>query len=182
MKLIVGLGNPGKKFKGTRHNVGFMAVEALREKLQRGKGAGMRLRFQEAKKFEAEMAKMGSLLLIKPQTFMNKSGRCISRLVNFYKVNLKDLYVIHDDLDIKLGEWKLQMGKGPKEHKGILSIEEALEGVSFWRVRVGVENRSKKKIPGERYVLLKFKEKEKETVESVLSEVAEGVLKKAEGK
>lgn len=180
MKLVVGLGNPGKKFKGTRHNVGFTAINRLRDELQRGKGAGVRLNFHEAKKFKAKIAKLDQLLLVKPQTFMNKSGESVAKLVNFYKVKPKNLFLIHDDLDIKLGESKMQKGKGPKVHGGVLSVEEKLEKDTFWRVRIGVENRKSKEIPGERYVLLRFNNEEKDVVDSVLSEVVEALVEEIE--
>ncbi|MBU1071203.1 aminoacyl-tRNA hydrolase, partial [Patescibacteria group bacterium] len=114
MKLIVGLGNIGEKYKNTRHNVGFMVVDEL----------------------EKHKEDLGKVMLVKPATFMNESGRAVAKMVRFYKLDLDNLYVVHDDLDLKLGEYKIQKGVGPKVHNGILSVEKELGDKEFWRVRV----------------------------------------------
>jgi peptidyl-tRNA hydrolase, PTH1 family len=138
MRLIVGLGNPGERYKNTRHNVGFIVLDKLVQELG----------------FEGwELSKKNQSLIInnqplyiyaKPQTFMNESGRAVSKLSTYYKLQPTDLHVIHDDLDIKLGEYKIQYGKGPKVHGGLNSIEEKLGTKEFWRVRIGIENRFQK--------------------------------------
>ena len=139
MRIVVGLGNPGKEYENTRHNVGFMVVDKLKPEI-------------EGKK----------ILLVKPQKFMNRSGEEVIKVVNFHKVDLANLYVVHDDLDIKLGEYKIQFGKGPKVHNGITSIEQALGTKDFWRVRIGIDNND---------VLGKFAIEEKKIVEEVIDEV-----------
>lgn len=150
MKLIVGLGNPGAEYRGNRHNVGFMVVDKLEEIRQ----------------------KETQIVLLKPQTFMNDSGKAVVKMFNFYKVKLDDLWVIHDDLDIRLGEYKIQKGVGPKVHNGLISIEEQLGGKNFWRVRVGVDNRNKEfRIPGDSYVLDDFDKDEKLVLENVIDKV-----------
>jgi PTH1 family peptidyl-tRNA hydrolase len=157
MKVLVGLGNPGEKYAGNRHNAGFIAADLLGQRLGN-------LAFTPNKKFEAEIAQLGNnLMIVKPQTFMNDSGRCVSSIVNFYKIDLKDLYIIHDDLDIQLGKYKLVFGSGPKAHNGINSIQESLGSKNFWYGRVGVENRpvkGNKGIPGIKYSLEDFTEEE----------------------
>lgn len=155
MKLIVGLGNPGKKYKNTRHNVGHMVIERLHcESLT------------------------GGLVAKKSNVFMNKSGDFVSKLVRQYRTNLPDLWIIHDDLDITLGEYKIQKGKGPKDHNGLLDIYEKLGTKDFWHVRVGVENRKGRGISGEKYVLQNFSEEELEVVKEVLEKTVEDLKKR----
>lgn len=91
---------------------------------------------------------------------MNESGKAVKSLMKFFKISPEDIIVIHDDLDLGLGNYKLQKGKGPKVHNGILSIENSLGTKDFWRLRLGIENRQNKKIPGERYVLERMPEEE----------------------
>lgn len=162
MKVIVGLGNPGKEFERTRHNVGFRVVEKLAGEVP----------FELEKKFETEVARVGEWLLVKPMTFMNASGKAVSKLLNFYKIPLEELWVVHDDLDIRLGEYKIQQGKGPKIHYGVKDIEEKLGSGSFWRVRIGVDNRTvERRTPGDDYVLAKFKADEEKVVGEVIAKI-----------
>ena len=163
MKLVVGLGNPGAKYANNRHNTGFMAADALAAKFE--------VETWESK-FSALIAKAGGLLLVKPQLFMNKSGEVVAEVVNFYKVQTSDLWVIHDDLDLALGEYKIQVGIGPKVHNGVNSIESQLGKDDFWRVRLGTDNRpvGPARTPGEDYVLADFTQEERQ--------IAIGVIKK----
>ena len=95
MKLIVGLGNPGEKYQKSRHNVGFILLDKF--------AADNNLKWRRVKRFNSEVADYSDRLLIKPQTFMNNSGDAVSKLVNFYKISLNDLIIIHDDVDLPLG-------------------------------------------------------------------------------
>ena len=167
MKLIVGLGNPGEQYTRTRHNVGFVVVEKVVEKLE---GVSWRLE----KKFEAEVIQIGETLFVKPQTFMNRSGESVAKIVRLYKISDESVYVVHDDLDIILGEYKLQLGKGPRLHYGVESVEQELGSKKFWRARVGVENSDVKGnsgIPGEQYSLQNFAPYEQETLTKVIEQV-----------
>lgn len=167
MKIIIGLGNPGKEYEGTRHNVGFVTLDRMVEKIDNGK-------LIMDKKFNAQVLKADDVLLVKPQTFMNKSGEAVKRLTTYYRLPIADLYVVHDDLDIRLGEYKIQFGKGPKVHNGVNSVEQALGSDQFWHVRVGVDNRiteERQQFSGQDYVLGKFKKKETGIVSWVVSEV-----------
>jgi len=161
MKLLVGLGNPGEAHVGNRHNVGFMVVDRLA-----GEGA------EWESKFEALILKAKDYLLVKPQTFMNRSGEVVAKVANFYKVTTDDLMVVHDDLDIRLGEYKIQKGVGPKVHNGLTSVEERLGTANFWRLRVGVDNRpaGQARVPGDEYVLSDFTAEEKEISDGVMGE------------
>lgn len=135
MKLVVGLGNPGKRYEQTRHNVGFMVIDELIGKLT--VSPHIEKKFASLVFYHHE----SQTCLVRPQTFMNRSGEAVGSVVGFYKVPMDKLYVVHDDLDINLGEYKIQKGKGPKQHNGLQSIYAALGTKDFWHVRVGIENR-----------------------------------------
>ena len=159
MKAFIGLGNVGDKYLATRHNVGFMLLDKLVQELG--------LTFEEKSELKCFLAK-NSNIFVKPTTMMNASGESVQRVVNFYKVSLDDLYIVHDDLDMKLGEYKIDFAKGPKLHNGVNSIEEQL-GADFFRVRIGVDNREpENRTPGEAYVLEKFSESELLPLQKVL--------------
>lgn len=190
MKLIVGLGNPGHEYELTRHNVGFMVVDAFASKNSKTpklKNSKQSKDFKFEKIFNAEILKMEELIFAKPVTFMNNSGLAVKKLTTKFQIPTTDLYVIHDDLDIRLGEYKIDFAKGPKLHNGIKSIEEHLKTDQFWRVRIGVDNRAQKinakdqmlnekRMPGERYVLERFSEEEQEIVVSVLQAIQSDLL------
>jgi len=167
MKLIVGLGNPGKKYQNNRHNIGFMIIDFLAASFGitnyelSGKG-----------KTQYAWLKMGreKAEILKPQTFMNNSGFSVADVKkNHPDLESCDVCVIHDDLDIRLGLYKLQLGKGPHQHNGVLSVEQALKTKNFWRLRVGIENRIPRDTSsgsGEAYVLSNFAESELKQLES----------------
>ncbi len=142
MKLLIGLGNPGEKYKNNRHNVGHMFVDFL------GRGE-------------------------KTDCFMNESGKFVRRWADFYKVGPEDLYIVHDDLDIPLGQFKIQLGVGPKVHYGIQSAEKELGTKDFWRVRIGVDARDpENRTPGEQYVLEDFSAEEQEKLKGVFDAIS----------
>lgn len=158
MKIIIGLGNPGPEYQNTRHNAGVMLVDKLAERMQSAYGW--------RKFYGAMIFKTDDLWLVKSKdVFMNESGRLLQGLPE------GDLYVAHDDLDIKLGEYKIQKGRGPKEHNGVKSIENVLKTKDFWRIRIGIENRQVP-IGGETYVLQTFSVEEKGVLEGVLDEIS----------
>jgi len=172
MKLVVGLGNPGEKYENSRHNVGFRLID---ESVTRDTRYEKRTPSKIKKLVTCYVSPVTDVLLAKPQTFMNESGRAVKTLVNFYKVSLDNLWVIHDDLDIKLGEHKIQKGRGPKVHNGVNSVEEALGSKDFWRVRIGIENRISGYrdigISGEKYVLEDFNPEELTTFSPVIDKI-----------
>ncbi len=132
-KLIAGLGNPGSKYLWTRHNAGFMVLDRLSQRadipVTRKTFSGL---FGEGN-YEGER-----LLLLKPQTFMNLSGRSVNPALHFHRLSLKDLFVIHDDLDIPFGQVKLKEGGGHAGHNGLRSLMQELGSGEFVRVRVGI--------------------------------------------
>ena len=160
MKIIVGLGNPGREYENTRHNVGFEVVDALLNQISHQTGGQVNIKnpsyaeasagrqndrpkFKNDEKFNALVCRIGDLMLVKPQTYMNESGKSVAAILRFYKVDPKDLWVVHDDLDIVFGNYKIHWGKGPKIHNGVNDIEERLGTEEFWRVRVGVDSRGR---------------------------------------
>lgn len=164
MKIVLGLGNPGVGYVGTRHNAGVVLVEVLGSRLQ---GLG---EYGWRKHYDALIYKAPDLVLVKTKDiFMNESGRLLQGL------SKGELYVAHDDLDIKLGEYKIQFGKGPKDHNGVESVEKALGTKDFWRIRIGIDNRTTP-IDGETYVLQRFTSEEREILNKVLEEIAGKIL------
>lgn len=159
MKVIVGLGNPGIKHVNNRHNVGHMVVDELASvKVGPSKSA----------------SKGPTFRVLKSDKFMNSSGSFVLKLTNRYILNPSHLYIVHDDLDIPLGSFKIQFGKGPKGHNGILDIEEKLGTSEFWRVRVGVDNRLQgigDRLQGEQYVLEDFTDEEKLILSGVIKQI-----------
>lgn len=173
--IIVGLGNPGEEYAFTRHNVGFMLCDLLAQKLG--------LSWQDKPKWQCHIAQNQSILLVKPQTFMNASGDSVSGIVNFYQWSASELaqnlLVIHDDLDIELGQFKLVAGKGPKLHNGVNSIETSLKTTEFWRCRIGIDGREgRRDISGPAYVLLPFMSEENDILRQTLNAAAKQIMEK----
>lgn len=148
MKVIAGLGNPGIKYVNNRHNVGHIVIDALQSLKTKDK-------------------------TIKSDKYMNDSGLFVKKLKDKYpKMQLNDLYVIHDDLDIPLGSFKIQFGKGPKVHNGLNDIYEKIGTSDFWHVRVGVDNRDpENRASGYDYVLEDFTEDEKLILNGVIKQI-----------
>ena len=174
MKLIIGLGNPGKEYTKTRHNVGFMVIDALAKNL----GADFKLN----KKFQAEVAviKNGKeeIVLAKPQTFMNLSGISTRAILDFYKIKPENITVIHDDKDILFGQVKYQTDRSAAGHNGIKSIIEHLNTQNFSRVRVGVALEDKEKMGDTaNFVLKNFSKTEMESLDEIVKEICENLKK-----
>jgi peptidyl-tRNA hydrolase, PTH1 family len=133
MRLVVGLGNPGKKYERTRHNAGFWWVERLAQDARatlRGDG-----------KFHGQVAKLGGatdIWLLLPETFMNDSGRAVAALATFYKIAPRDILVVHDELDLAPGVAKIKLGGGASGHNGLKDIIDCLGSRDFWRLRLGI--------------------------------------------
>lgn len=130
MILIVGLGNPGRKYEKTRHNLGWRVVEALAKDLK--------LKWRVERKFQSEAARGKNLVLAKPVTMMNNSGAAVARLVNYFKLTPEEVWVVHDDVDLALEKLKVVKGRGSAGHKGVLSVIGQLGTVDFVRIRLGI--------------------------------------------
>ncbi len=151
MKLIIGLGNPGKEYQNTRHNIGQNTVNQIMAKLG--------LSPKAYPKLQASLAKDGDLLIGSTTTYMNLSGESVQSIANFFKIDPSDVYLIHDDLDLAVGEWKLQFDRGSAGHNGVKSVAQHLGTQAFHRIRIGVDhprNSSNPNLPVEDYVLLPF--------------------------
>jgi len=133
MKLIVGLGNPGDKYRDTRHNVGFMVVDKLAHEL-----GGLNVSWKMDGTRKASVAKTGEVVLVKPETFMNASGVAVQNVAAFYKIQSQDVWVVHDDLDLPLGKIRIRQGGGSAGHHGIESIMRELKSDAFVRFRLGI--------------------------------------------
>ena len=169
MFLIVGLGNPGREYKETRHNAGFMVVDRLCKKW------GVKLNRLQSKALVAQtLVGEERVILAKPQTFMNLSGQSVAALARYYKVELSNILVAHDDLDLPLGTIRLRPGGGSAGQKGLSSIIQQMGTQEFSRLRVGI-GRPPGRMEAADYVLQTFSQSEKETIEFVLTKAEEAV-------
>jgi len=155
VKLVVGLGNKGKKYAKNRHNVGFLLIDALATD------------WHIESKFDSEVAQNDNVIFIKPQTYMNDSGNTVSKVVAFYKILPEDIIVIHDDIDLPLGKVKKQFDAGPAGHRGVLSIIEQLGTQKFWRIRVGVGRPENPATDPADFVLQDFSEAELKEIQGL---------------
>ncbi|HEX6136575.1 MAG TPA: aminoacyl-tRNA hydrolase [Casimicrobiaceae bacterium] len=130
IRLVAGLGNPGRGYAATRHNAGFWFADALAAKL----GAS----FAHESKFTAEIARAGDIRICKPMTFMNLSGRALAAIARFFGIAPDALLVVHDELDLRPGEAKLKLGGGVAGHNGLRDIHAHLGSADFWRLRLGI--------------------------------------------
>ena len=183
MKIIVGLGNPGEQYDKTRHNLGFMVLDELLKKfepLEKTFWDPVRdTQGKEDNKFKAVVKKIKigkeEYLLVKPLTFMNNSGFAVSKILSYYKVNLEDMTLIHDDLDLPVGKIRVRFGGGAGGHNGVESVIERVGDDKFLRIRLGIGD--SRKIEGEykmknmdNYVLSNFGSNERSKVKSMTKE------------
>lgn len=182
MNIIVGLGNPGEKYKNNRHNVGWLLLDNLLPEAK----------WIENKRFKAFVHQEGNMLFIKPLTFMNNSGESVRAVLEYYKlmpkswgvINKKNsdlsdtLYVIHDDVDLVFGKNKTTKDSGSAGHNGIKSIINYLKTQKFNRIRIGVKNQDlRNPIPTEKFVLQNFNKDEMEKLPDIGLEVKEHIFK-----
>ena len=165
-RLVVGLGNPGKDYAGTRHNVGFEVLGGL--------AAAAGLVFQREKKWQAEVCRTAEgLLLLKPQTYMNLSGRAVAAAARFYKIPAEKILVVYDDVALPLGQQRFRMTGGSGGHNGIQSLITELGSRDFPRLKIGIGG-----VPGSRltgHVLGRFREEEREEAEKALASAVDAV-------
>ncbi|WP_273837102.1 aminoacyl-tRNA hydrolase [Guptibacillus sedimenti] len=165
MKLIVGLGNPGKKFNNTRHNVGFMAIDQLAKEM------GIAL---DQKKFQGiygkGMVNGEAVYLLKPQTFMNLSGESVRPLMEYFNIEVADLLVIYDDLDLPTGKVRIRQKGSAGGHNGMKSIITHLHTQEFKRVRIGIDRSARQTVID--YVLKPFSKEEVEPIQLAIEQTA----------
>jgi PTH1 family peptidyl-tRNA hydrolase len=166
MRLLVGLGNPGSRYAMTRHNVGFMAVDAI---AARYRFAPFRAKFQGT----ISEGTIGDtrVLLLKPETYMNLSGDSVGAAARFYKIDIGEIAVFHDDIDLAEGKLRVKRGGGAGGHNGLRSIDETL-GPDYWRVRVGIGHPGMRELV-EAYVLQNFQAEERQWLEPMIAAMAE---------
>jgi PTH1 family peptidyl-tRNA hydrolase len=176
MKIIIGLGNPGEQYKNTRHNIGWLALDSLLGEVK----------WSESKKFNAFIYENGESLYMKPLTFMNKSGQAVQKILNYYKllpknfglINKKDadltntLFVIHDELDLDFGNFKISTDSTSAGHRGVQSIIDYLKTKKFTRLRLGIKNELlRTHIPPEKFVTQPFSQAEKERLKEIFAKI-----------
>lgn len=169
MVIIVGLGNPGKRYKNTRHNVGFQAVDEFARENDFPE-------FKLSKKFNALVSEEENIVLVKPQTFMNESGKAVKALLKNTRKTV--LVVIHDDIDLPLGKIRISENRGSAGHKGVESIIKEIGTKDFTRFRIGVSSKTGKPKDVEKYVLQKFNKGEEEIIKQVIQEITIEIKKK----
>lgn len=181
MKVIIGLGNPGKKYENTRHNAGFVFLDRLRDYLGFDSFYNVP-EWEIEKRFESEVCMVSGgvdrkILLAKPMTFMNSSGSPASKIMRAFNVSVsKDFILAHDDLDIELGKFKLQVGVSPKDHRGVISVENMTGKKDFLRIRIGVDDRSgDRSVPGDEYVLRKMTKESTEKLDGTILEAVKAI-------
>ena len=130
IRLVAGLGNPGREYAGTRHNAGFWFVDRLASRLS--------VAFTSEGRFGGDVAKAGALRLVKPMTFMNLSGRAVAGLAKFFGIAPAEILVVHDELDLLPGKAKMKFGGGHAGHNGLRDIQAQLGSPDFWRLRLGI--------------------------------------------
>lgn len=170
MKIIVGLGNPGKQYEKTRHNVGFMAIDKIAENLN------ININKNKFNGLIGEGALDGEkIFLVKPQTFMNLSGNCVQEIAKFYKVQVEDIIVIHDDIDIEFEKIRIRPSGSPGTHNGMRNITDMLQSQKFPRVRIGV-GKPKENQELYNFVLSEFDANEMKILEHTINDVADAVV------
>lgn len=159
--LVVGLGNVGKDYEGTRHNIGFAVVDRVADILG--------LKFSDSKKLQAKIAKGQNIILAKPVTFMNRSGLAVANLKGYYKLDVQNIIIVSDDYNLDLGRVRIRRDGESGGHNGLESVISQLSG-GFWRVRFGIGAVGNKK--AEDFVLEKFKKDEAEIISQVIDKTA----------
>ncbi len=172
MKIVVGLGNPGLKYEFTRHNIGFRIVDSLARNIE--------IEFKKVKSYYSlisrGMINTHKVILIKPQTFMNLSGRAVSKVVSYYKIPLQDLLIVYDDLNLELGQVRIRKKGSAGGHKGIESIMQYLNNEEIPRLRIGIGNPSVNfDFNCMSYVLSNFNNDEKDKIGEVIQLSTEAI-------
>jgi len=192
-ELIIGLGNPGKEYENTRHNVGFLFIDQIKKSLdikefkfekklfaEIAETEFLISNFQFSNKFQIPNSKNKyKILLAKPQTMMNNSGRSVKSIIENLKFKIENLIVVHDDIDILWGNFKFSFGRSSAGHKGVASIIKALKTKNFWRLRIGIQPvrqaqgkpSIKKRVSADKIILKKFTPAELKILDQTIKEI-----------
>jgi PTH1 family peptidyl-tRNA hydrolase len=181
IRLVAGLGNPGREHAATRHNAGFWYADALASKL----GVG----FAHESRFAGDIARAGDLRIAKPLTYMNLSGRTVGGLARFYGYLPAEILVVHDELDLRPGDVRLKLGGGVAGHNGLRDIQAQLGSAEFWRLRIGIGHPRDSEVPQQQvvdYVLKSPRSDERTAIEASIdrglrawSDIARGDMERA---
>ena len=172
MKIVVGLGNPGLKYEFTRHNIGFRVVDSLAQTIE--------IEFKKVRSYYSLISRgmidNHKLMLVKPQTFMNLSGRAVSKIVSYYKIPLQDLLIVYDDLNLELGQIKIRKKGSTGGHKGMESIMQYLHSEEIPRLRIGIGNPSVNfNFDCVSYVLSNFNDDEEDKIKETIKLSTEAI-------
>jgi peptidyl-tRNA hydrolase, PTH1 family len=162
MKLFFGLGNPGKTYENTRHNLGQLLIKKLAKDLN--------FKLLKKSRLISEIGESSKNIFAISTEYMNVSGISVQKIASFYKISPENIYLIHDDLDLPVGEWRLQFDRGSAGHNGVKSTIENLGTQAFWRIRIGIGH-PLENIPVEDYVLKPFTSEEKIIINSLFKEL-----------
>jgi len=172
LKIVVGLGNPGLKYEFTRHNIGFRVVDSLAQTIE--------IEFKKVRSYYSLISRgmidNHKLMLVKPQTFMNLSGRAVSKIVSYYKIPLQDLLIVYDDLNLELGQIKIRKKGSTGGHKGMESIMQYLHSEEIPRLRIGIGNLSVNfNFDCVSYVLSNFNDDEEDKIKETIKLSTEAI-------
>ena len=180
IKLFVGLGNPGEKYSDTRHNAGFWWIDLVAHHHN--------IKLQNSDKFSSGIGKLSNadeIYFAKPSTYMNDSGKALAAIIKFYKINPNEILVVHDDLDIDVGQAKLKFGGSHGGHNGLKSIFACIGSQDFWRLKIGIGHPGDKHLVVD-YVLKNPSSKERSLIDEsievssqLFNEIASGQFEKA---
>ncbi|HOK56827.1 MAG TPA: aminoacyl-tRNA hydrolase [bacterium] len=167
--IFVGLGNPGKEYSETRHNVGFKVVDRLKK-------SGRVIEIYKKKLFNGWKVEIEGkeIIILKPKTYMNESGKAVKIALDFFNEKVENLFLIHDELDIEIGKIKIIKDKGPGGHKGVISVMENIQSKDFVRIRVGIRG-EKIETSYIDYVLSPFLPEEKEIIEKAIDKSVDAI-------
>jgi len=170
MKLIVGLGNPGKEYEKTRHNIGFMTIDKYADKL------GVSITKEKYNGLYAEtIINSEKVILLKPQSYINLSGEVIRRFIDFYKIDIEDILIIHDDLDLEVGTYRVKQHGSSGGHNGLKNIELHLGTQEYKRIKIGISNN--KLMDTKDYVLGKISKEKIDEVKNVVMDILDDYFK-----
>ena len=175
MVIIAGLGNPGEQFKNTRHNVGFMAVDAFAEK---NKFPEFKLQKKSNSLISESIINDEKIILAKPQTFMNESGKAVKKIISNFKFQISNLIIIHDDIDLPVGKIKIIKERGSAGHKGVESIVKSIGNNGLIRFRIGISPCLKpdvKQVKAKKIVLKNFSKEEQKTIDEALQKIVDAL-------
>lgn len=172
MLIIIGLGNPGQKYEKTRHNAGFMALDYLAQK--------MNLSWRLNKKLQSQIASGQGIILAKPETYMNNSGQAVQAILNFYKMPkgeiAENLIIIHDEIDLPLGKYRLSKDSRSAGNNGVESIINYLKTKNFARLRIGIKTEENKNIPTDKFVMQKFYKEEQNLINKIIESMTKAEI------